>query len=141
MSISRISWDENFQPSDLKIIERDDPFAPLSNAIVLLERDLFEIITDLKHFNEHLEARVLERTKELEIQNVELKKVNSELDSFVYKTSHDLRAPLVSLLGLINITKIEKDQSTKDRYLEMMESAVLKMDGFIKDITEFLRNL
>jgi signal transduction histidine kinase len=33
-----------------------------------------------------------------------LRHLNFELDSFIYKASHDLRAPLLSILGLINIT-------------------------------------
>ena len=36
-------------------------------------------------------------------------KTNTELDRFVYSTSHDLRAPLTSVMGLINIT--ERSQS------------------------------
>jgi PAS domain S-box-containing protein len=36
----------------------------------------------------------------------ELKIRNSELDNFVYKVSHDLRAPLSSVLGLVNLAKM-----------------------------------
>ena len=74
--------------------------------------------------------------------NNELKKANSELDRFVYSASHDLRAPLKSMLGLIYITKesIEpKDTVLHDR-LEMLNSSVEKLDGFIEDILHYSRN-
>ena len=39
----------------------------------------------------------------------ELLRINFELDSFVYKSSHDLRAPLRSLIGLLNLARKEHD--------------------------------
>ncbi|HWZ23391.1 MAG TPA: hypothetical protein VNW06_12090, partial [Cytophagaceae bacterium] len=48
--------------------------------------------------------RKLERLNHtLLARNENLKKINNELDSFVYKASHDMRAPLTSLLGLIEV--------------------------------------
>ncbi|HMG94539.1 MAG TPA: HAMP domain-containing sensor histidine kinase, partial [Chryseolinea sp.] len=72
--------------------------------------------------------------------NTLLSKTNTELDRFVYSTSHDLRAPLTSVMGLINIT--ERSQSPEDvaKYLGMMRDRVLSLDRFIKDITDYSRN-
>jgi K+-sensing histidine kinase KdpD len=47
---------------------------------------------------------LLERNKVSKTQNQELQN-QFELDRFVYSTSHDLRAPLKSMLGLIAIVK------------------------------------
>ncbi|MCX2744367.1 PAS domain-containing sensor histidine kinase [Mangrovivirga sp. M17] len=74
----------------------------------------------------------------LKKKNEELKKINSQLDRFVYSASHDLRAPLTSLLGLINIA--EKDKENLEQYLELMKKSIFKQDGFIKDIIDFSRN-
>jgi PAS domain S-box-containing protein len=46
-----------------------------------------------------LEHRVAERTRELARTNAELKQINEENEMFVYSVSHDLRSPLVNLLG------------------------------------------
>lgn len=70
----------------------------------------------------------------------ELQKVNRELDRFVYSTSHDLRAPLVSIAGLINITRIEKDEALRQKYLGLMDTSIQKLDDFIKDIIGYSRN-
>jgi signal transduction histidine kinase len=69
-----------------------------------------------------------------------LSKTNTELDRFVYSTSHDLRAPLTSVMGLINIT--ERSQTPEDiaKYLGMMRDRVHSLDRFIKDITDYSRN-
>lgn len=78
--------------------------------------------------------------EQLEAQNEELKKINSELDRFVYSASHDLKAPLASVLGLINIAKLEKDAEMIIKYMQMMEQSIIKLDNFIKDIIDYSRN-
>lgn len=69
-----------------------------------------------------------------------LMKANNELDRFVYSTSHDLRAPLSSVLGLINIAENSQDISEAKKYLQMMRQRVGSLDKFIKDITDYSRN-
>ncbi|GAA5037488.1 hypothetical protein GCM10011506_33850 [Marivirga lumbricoides] len=78
-----------------------------------------------------------ERMKE---QNEELTKLNSELDSFVYSASHDLKAPLSSVKGLIYLAKLEKDKEKTDEYLHLIEKSVTKLDEFIEDIINLSRN-
>lgn len=70
----------------------------------------------------------------------ELQKVNRELDRFVYSTSHDLRAPLVSIAGLINITRVEENEDLRQKYLGLMDTSIQKLDEFIKDIIGYSRN-
>tara|TARA_R110002051_G_scaffold171982_2_gene242409 strand:+ start:14757 stop:19334 length:4578 start_codon:yes stop_codon:yes gene_type:complete len=76
----------------------------------------------------------------LETQFVELKKTNSELDSFVYSASHELRAPLASVLGLIQLTLLEEQEPQLKLHLNMMEKSIVRLDDFIKDIIEYSRN-
>ncbi len=73
-------------------------------------------------------------------RNEALKQLNKELDVFVYRTSHDLRAPISSVMGLINIMKIEKEKYRLDEYLSLQEKSLLKLDGFIQDILNYSRN-
>ena len=81
------------------------------------------------------------RIRVVEEKNKELHKLNEELDSFVYSVSHDLRAPLSSILGLICISKIEKDWANLPIYLEKIEISVNKLDNFIKEIISYSRNV
>nr|WKN40066.1 ATP-binding protein [Tunicatimonas sp. TK19036] len=76
----------------------------------------------------------------LEQQNAQLKKVNSELDNFVYSVSHDLRAPLTSVLGLVNVMRLEKDPTRLLNYLDLQEKSVQKLDYFIREIIDLSRN-
>jgi signal transduction histidine kinase len=77
----------------------------------------------------------------LQNQNAELKKINKELDSFVYSVSHNLRAPLMSVLGLLDLAKHESHENTAlDQYFAMMESSIHKLDETVKEILDYSRN-
>lgn len=78
-------------------------------------------------------------SKQLVRSNKQLIKLNEELDRFVYSTSHDLRAPLLSVLGLLNLAENADGAETK-KYHEMMHNRILNLDKFIKDITDYSRN-
>ncbi|WP_375578198.1 PAS domain-containing sensor histidine kinase [Marivirga tractuosa] len=78
--------------------------------------------------------------EKLKKQNRELKKLNTELDSFVYSASHDLKAPLSSVKGLINLAKNENDKDKLAHYLDLVDKSINKLDDFIKDIVDLSRN-
>lgn len=87
----------------------------------------------LKSLNHHNALELVEN-------NMLLSKSNAELDRFVYSTSHDLRAPLTSIMGLIDITLDSKNPNEVKRYLSLMKDRVHSLDHFIKDITDYSRN-
>jgi PAS domain S-box-containing protein len=78
--------------------------------------------------------------RELEDANDKLKRTNAELDRFVYSVSHDLRAPLASILGLIDYTASETSDEEVIQSLSMMKSSIEKLDVFILDILDYSRN-
>lgn len=75
-------------------------------------------------------------------QNLALKKANTELDRFVYSASHDLRAPLKSMLGLTDLLQLESNPEDSDQsmLIDMIKKSVLKLDDFIEDILDYSRN-
>jgi signal transduction histidine kinase len=78
--------------------------------------------------------------QELSMNNQLLIKANRELDRFVYSASHDLRAPLSSLLGLIEISQRTDDVEEIKHCLGLMKGRVADLDSFIKDIINYSRN-
>ena len=76
----------------------------------------------------------------LETNIAEIKKTNSELDHFVYSVSHDLRAPLCSILGITELTEDSTNDPMVLKHLGMIKSSVEKLDGFIRDILDYSRN-
>ncbi len=74
-------------------------------------------------------------------RNIEaLQKTNAELDQFVYSTSHNLRAPLTSVLGLVSILQDEPDHAEHAHYLQLIETSIHRLDSTISSIVDYSRN-
>ncbi|GAA0893407.1 hypothetical protein GCM10009122_30860 [Fulvivirga kasyanovii] len=79
---------------------------------------------ELTNMNTVLEERVRERTQELNASNAALLKSNTELDNFIYKTSHDIRGPLATLQGVCNVALIDiEDEKSIDYFNKLSKTA------------------
>lgn len=117
----------------------------LSRALEELHRTKEELI----NLNNELERRVESRTKEVvarEIEvnakNHELKKVNIDLDNFIYTASHDLKSPISNLEGLVGILKEELedvDNPNIHQFLDMMNICTTKLRNTIQDLAEITK--
>lgn len=69
----------------------------------------------------------------------ELIESNQELDTFFYKASHDLKGPLASVLGIINLARLEFQDKHIDKYFGMIETSVKRLDRTLMDLIELAR--
>lgn len=149
ISLNVILLYTNFQPFGSINLQPTDPslsFAiNLIISIVLLSLGINFLLT----INNTAEQKLIKNKEhteklahEINEKNISLEKTNEELDRFVYSTSHDLRAPLASILGLINLTELENEPIPAEivRYLQMMKERVNSLDSFIQDIIDYSRN-
>lgn len=80
------------------------------------------------------------QTGELERLVTELSDRNYELDQIMYKTSHDIRAPLTSILGLLQLAKQEHDIAKLHEYHHYIENRVSKLDDFVKTMLTYAKS-
>ncbi len=135
VDISDFLKDEN--NIELQIERRDGEFIWIEIRTSVLE-DVYGdpigylgIIKDITHRKEYEET--------LMNRNEELSKANKELDNFVYRVSHDLRAPITSALGLIELS-MEASLEEVYEYLKLQQRSLMKLDDFIRDILNYSRN-
>jgi signal transduction histidine kinase len=69
----------------------------------------------------------------------ELQRLNFELDNFVYHASHDIRSPLRSILGLINILEKEKSAAERTKVTEMIKGSINRLDKLVVDLLSMSR--
>ncbi|WP_160143969.1 ATP-binding protein [Chryseolinea soli] len=79
------------------------------------------------------EARLNER-------NDELNQMNSELDRFVYSVSHDLSAPLKSILGLVSISRLTTVENEHRLHFDLIERSAYKLEAFVAEVLDYSRN-
>ncbi|WP_306642142.1 hybrid sensor histidine kinase/response regulator [Sanyastnella coralliicola] len=73
-------------------------------------------------------------------KNEELQKAYAELEKFVYSASHDLRAPLVSVMGVLKLARAESIDGKAGEYFGMIEQTVTKLDVFVQNIINYYQN-
>jgi hypothetical protein len=106
---------------ELKVIERTREIQQMNEAI---QRQTEQI----KAINENLEELVRQRTSELETKN-------KTLEDYAFMNAHNLRSPVASILGLINLMdrlELEADQRV---YLDHLKSSAESLDKVVRSIT------
>lgn len=86
---------------------------------------------ELELSNAELDSNVKARTSELFNSNEAYKKVNEELDNFIYKTSHDIRGPLASLKGITHLALREAREEPIIDYLHKLELTADKLNKIL----------
>lgn len=85
----------------------------------------------LTSLNRNLERMVDARTIELQGANEALKRVNDELDNFIYKTSHDIRGPLASLKGMCNVAIMDVKDPLALEYFQKLDFTAEKLNTIL----------
>ena len=109
----------------------------MDSAITKFDDDGEPVITVGSIINIH--ERKLAEEKILR-QNELLAKANTELDQFVYSVSHDLRAPLSSILGLTNVYRLTDQAAEKESIVRYIRERANNLDAFIREILDYSRN-
>lgn len=95
---------------------------------------------EMTRLNTELEERVQKRTEELSRTVAELKKINADLDNFIYTASHDLKAPVSNIEGLMyalnkSLKNYNYCNDEIDSLLTMINKSVQRFQTTIKDLT------
>jgi PAS domain S-box-containing protein len=69
----------------------------------------------------------------------ELQETNKELELFIYKASHDIRGPLASIMGLVNVSKMEVKDPVSEKYFDMIDNSVQKLDYTLSELVKAMK--
>lgn len=71
-------------------------------------------------------------------QHFQLKKENEHLDEFIFKTTHDLRSPIHSVMGLLNLLE-NAAENERAKYLQMARNSLVKLESLIDEVNNFYK--
>jgi|GEM_PF-3322448 len=80
----------------------------------------------LHELNFELENKVRARTDKL-------RKINQELDTYLYRASHDVRRPILTILGLVNVANLAKENERLS-IRETIRKTAFEMDKMLKKL-------
>lgn len=106
------------------------------NEEILSQGEELKVINeDLSSLNNKLESRITERTEELKIVNKHLSTYNQRLEQYANLTSHNLRAPLASIKGLLNLYNMQHiNPEEKEMTVQYIRKSSEEMDRVIEEL-------
>jgi signal transduction histidine kinase len=110
---------------------------PFNLSVILRMLARMQAMQRLRRENTALLQRLAERTVELEGANLELRAANRELEAFSHSVSHDLRAPLRTIAGLVQVLLEDfgsRMPSGAQAHVTTISGQALRMGHLIEDL-------
>ena len=119
-----------------EISQQRDDILEKHQELETSQEEVIAINERLQELNLALEARVEKRTAKIKDTIVKLQQTNKDLDTFTYKTSHDLKAPISRIKGILALARFENPEKKTDRYLDLIEKTTKEMDILLGKLTQ-----
>jgi signal transduction histidine kinase len=113
-------------------------------ALMERESDLADRMEELEAQKEELTAAVEElesKNKMLESALEKLKERNQELDQILYRASHDLRSPITSIVGILNLLEHEPLSVIQKKCFEHIRDKSSQMDELLKSLSTLAKTI
>jgi PAS domain S-box-containing protein len=124
-------------------IRKDATFFPVSCAASPIFEQGMPVATVIEVRDitgeKEAQARLVQVNDELSGKNVELQRINADLDNFIYAASHDLRAPIANLESILTMLRKrfrDRLDATEAPLMEFAGTAIGRLKQTIKDLTE-----
>lgn len=96
--------------------------------------ELMESNQTISILNERLQSDIEIKKEELFTTNEELVKHNNELMQFSFTVSHNLRAPVARMLGIMNLIAINDRPEEQRELIQLLSQSTYELDMILKDL-------
>ena len=110
-----------------RLASQEDMFKQATNYMENLQRELELSKATIEQQNQELEQKIQERTEELTVSN-------TELNTLLYRASHDLKAPLCTTMGLLNLARTSADKEEMLGYMDMIKDPLKRLDKILGEL-------
>jgi signal transduction histidine kinase len=109
----------------------EDKIAERTNVLNHLNEELRSSHEEIMKLNSNLEQEVVDRTVSLKMQ---LEKLNA----YAFANSHEVRAPLARILGLLLLAELEKEEGHKEAIYVKIKIEAVELDQIIRKMNRIL---
>ncbi|MEO9967854.1 MAG: tetratricopeptide repeat-containing sensor histidine kinase [Reichenbachiella sp.] len=109
----------------------------LAHKEKVINKETKNVINSIQSMS-RLELLEKETRWQKEVNN-KIERKNKELDSFVYKVSHDLRGPISSLMGLFDLVSYEVKDPKALGYFEIYNKQIVRLNGILMDFLNLIQ--
>ncbi len=106
-----------------------------NQELQMSQEEILTINEKLHELNTLLEKKVEQRTSKIKTTLKQLQKTNSELDTFIYRASHDLKGPISRIHGLTSLAKLESTSPNDLKYYDLIELVAKDMQKLLSKLT------
>ncbi|WP_051313578.1 PAS domain-containing sensor histidine kinase [Sporocytophaga myxococcoides] len=141
--------EEEIRAKNQALSEKNDELKKAEEALIVINNELEERVEErtfqLSVLNEELQKEVIEREKaeeELKQRNEELLRINDDLDNFVYSASHDLKAPISNIEGLIFTLDAELktgNGNTTPMIMDLIHRSIANFKDTLQGLTDIAK--
>jgi signal transduction histidine kinase/ligand-binding sensor domain-containing protein len=119
-----------------EISQQRDDILEKNQELESSQDQIIAVNNKLQELNHALEARVEKRTAKIKDTIRKLQQTNKDLDTFTYKTSHDLKGPISRIKGILALARFENPEAKTDKYLDLIEKTTKEMDILLSKLTQ-----
>jgi len=110
--------------ANLKLQRQKNQIESQNEELATQSELLSEKNRTIQSINESLELTVKNRTRKLQ-------EINKELDTFLYRASHDIRQPIATILGLANLARQYSEDKGLKEILDRLSNTGKGMDNML----------
>jgi signal transduction histidine kinase len=129
---------KNIETQNEEILSQSEELIQSQDNLIIASNEIERQKSKLEEQNEFLSKTLDERSRDLLFSNKQLVAQNNELQQFSYTVSHNLRGPVASMLGLINIHQYAKDDTEREELLSLLKQSAQSLETVIVDLNKIV---
>jgi signal transduction histidine kinase len=128
----------NIETQNEEIQSQREQLIQSQDHLILANHEIERQNIQLEEQNEFLSKSLDEKSNDLLLTNQQLVSHNNELQQFSYTISHNLRGPVASMLGLINLHNLAETPQEGKQILGLLEQSTLSLETVIRDLNKII---